>query len=72
MAQNDFNLFGPQKEAIGGKKNLEPTMKWNFLYNDGWTTNRKLFVKSDRTKATVYKGTWRICWKVGITLKKYD
>jgi formamidopyrimidine-DNA glycosylase len=49
-------------------------MKLNFLCNDGWTSNHKLFCKGHheavQAMATVYKGAGRICRKIGITVEK--
>jgi hypothetical protein len=42
LLQSGFHLFGPLKEALGGK-DLEPTMKLNVLCNDGWIRNHKVF-----------------------------
>jgi hypothetical protein len=69
-----FHLFGPLRETLGGKC-LEPTI--NFLCNDGWTSNYRLFWKGHnetvRTMAPVYRDVGRICRKTGITFwKKCD
>jgi hypothetical protein len=54
LAPSDFHLFGPFKEAVGGKR-LEPTMKLKF------SCNHKLYCKGHNEDvlavATVYRGT---------------
>jgi len=54
-------------------KYLQPTRKFNFLCNDGWTCIRKLLLKMQEAAgatATMYGGAGRICRKIGGTFWK--
>jgi hypothetical protein len=46
LAPSDFNLFGPIKEAIGGKR-LKPTMKLKIICNVGWKSITKFLSKGE-------------------------
>jgi hypothetical protein len=42
LSPSDFHMFGLLKEVLGEKR-LELMMNVNFLCNDGWVNNHKLF-----------------------------
>jgi hypothetical protein len=60
------------------EKDLEPTMKLNFLCYVGWTSNHKLFLKGHveaaQVIAVVYRGAERRCREIGTTFweKKFN
>jgi hypothetical protein len=70
VTPSDFHLLGVLIEAIG-EKYLEPTMKLNFLCNDGWAINHKLLwkghIEAARATATVCQGSGRRWREIGIT-----
>jgi hypothetical protein len=67
------DLFCPFKEALGGKR-YRTDSELKFFSKDIWTSNHKLFMKGTylgaRATVTVYRGSGRICRKIGITFWK--
>jgi len=65
LAPSDFHLFGPLKEALGGKRRDDDEVQ--ILCNDDWTNSHRLFRKGRnegaRAVVKVYRGAGRICIK---------
>jgi hypothetical protein len=55
LVPSDSHLFSQLKESLG-RGRFRLTMKLNFLCNNGWMSNHKLFLNAARTAATVYRG----------------